>query len=477
MTLAVRTLQAQRPQRVAILGGGFSGAAVALHLADAIPARSVEIVVFEPRAELGRGLAYDSLDPAHRINVPAARMSLFPDRPMDFEEWLSEQDAVANDPAARRPDGSLFPQRRIFGAYVASRLKPHLDADRIVHRRTMVAGVRRSGDGWVITDEHGDETLADFVVIATTHPAPQPPRHLQARLAGHPRYVADPTLPNALAAIRPDDRVLIVGNGLTAADVVASLVLTGYRGSILSLSRRGLRSRGHALEPQEPFGDFAISPAKSAAALLHHVRRTLTQAETAGIGWHAVLDQVRAQGRTIWQALPIVERCRIVRHLRPFWDAHRFRVAPQVEDVLDRAIAENRLKILAGSIQDVTRDGDDILATSRPRGCAFQTARFDAVVVTTGPAHGAILNSQPWLIQLARDGWLTADPAGLGIACNEQSEALGRGRAAEATLLIAGPLARGTFGELMGLPQVSEHAVFVAGQLQSKLVAHQICKP
>lgn len=313
-------------------------------------------------------------------------------------------------------------------------------------------------------------------MIATTHPAPQPPRHLQARLAGHPRYVADPTLPNALAAIRPDDRVLIVGNGLTAADVVASLSLTGYRGSILSLSRRGLRSRGHAPDPQEPFGDFAISPAKSSAALLHHLRRTLTQAETAGIGWHAVLDQVRAQGRTIWQALPIAERRRIVRHLRPFWDAHRFRVAPQVEDVLDRAIAENRLKILAGSIQEVTRDGDDILATFRPRGCAPETARFDVVVVTTGPAHGAILNSQPWLNQLARDGWLTADPAGLGIACNDQSEALGEGSAAEATLLIAGPLARGTFGELMGLPQVTEHAVFVAGQLQSKLVAHQICR-
>ena len=45
---------------VAIIGGGFTGAAVALHVARL--ARGASVVVFEPRAALGRGLAYDDPD-------------------------------------------------------------------------------------------------------------------------------------------------------------------------------------------------------------------------------------------------------------------------------------------------------------------------------------------------------------------------------------------------------------------------------
>ena len=54
-------------------------------------------------------------------------------------------------------------------------------------------------------------------------------------------------------------------------------------------------------------------------------------------------------------------------------------------------------------------------------------------------------------------------------ACTERSEAIGPSGRADPSLLISGPLARGTFGELMGLPQVTEHAFFVAGEIAEKL--------
>ena len=455
---------------VAIIGGGVSGAGAAYHLAQALAPGQADIIVFEPREELGRGLAYDTTDAAHRINVPAARMSLFPDRPEDFLDWIAATDGVADDPRAVRSDGSLFPKRSLFGAYIAARVQPLVDEGRIIHRRASVTGVEKTSDKWVISDSAGAETRADYLVIATTHPAPSAPRGLQAALAGHPRYVADPTAAGALDAIRPDDRVLIVGNGLTAADIVASLSLAGHHGEIVSASRRGLRSRGHAAVAQEPFGDSTAQPAKTASQLLKSIRRAIAEAGRAGISWHAVIDEVRGHGRQIWQGLALAERQRIVRHLRPFWDVHRFRIAPQVEEALDQAIGEGRLSVLAASVRDAERDGEEIGVTLKLRNGSTLAKTFDAVVVTTGPAHGGILQSQLWLSELAEAGWLELDPTGLGIACNDRCEAIGRAGDAEPSLLIGGPLARGTFGELMGLPQVTEHSVFVAAELQRKLL-------
>lgn len=456
---------------IAIVGGGFSGGAVAYHLASRAP--QDRILVFEPRSILGAGLAYDTPEASNRINVPAAKMSLLPGDDGHFVRWLARTGAAADDAKALGPDGNLYPRRSVFGAYVAEHIAPFIGSKTIHHVRATVTRVSRNGSGWNIATADGQSHHARIVVLATTHPPPAVPPILERAFAADPRLVRDSTAENALQGIARDARVLVVGTGLTMADVAAALDARGHTGPITALSRHGLLSRGHPPQPQPLSGTFART-FRSASELLHAIRTAIDVAAESGNSWHGVLDQVRAEAQAFWPRLAIGEQQRIVRHLRAYWDVHRFRVAPQVAAVVQRRIAEGSLEVIAASIRSARLAAGDLeVGFTRRHARDVELRPFDAVVVTTGPAHGAALATEPHLASLAEAGWITADPVGLGIATSRQGRAIERGGFASPDLFVAGPLARGTFGELMGLPQVSEYALFVARQVLEALAARR----
>ncbi|WP_235919427.1 FAD/NAD(P)-binding protein [Aureimonas psammosilenae] len=454
---------------VAIIGGGFTGAAVAYHLARLRAASAPAILVIEPRERLGSGLAYSTREPAHRINVPATRMSLDTSEPDQFSRWLDATGASRDDPASLDAGGGAFPQRGVFGRYVAAMLDPLLAEGRVLHRRDKAIGARRLEDGrFEIALASSGEVRADILVIATTHPLPAVPHALHP-IKDAPGFIADPYDPKALAGIEPKARVLVVGNGLTAADTVATLGRLGHRGPITTVSRNGLRSRGHASVPTEPYGDFTAPPARTALELLRRIRQAISAAAGEGLSWHGVLDAVRIAGQDIWRDLSESERARIVRHLRSFWDVHRFRIAPQVEAVLDRLTAQGRLVSLAASLRSSTPSPHRLdVEFRRRRTAASERQSFDAVVNTTGPAHRSIVAQEP-VHSLHQAGLAMLDRVGLGLATARSGQALDRDGQAVPRLFIAGPLARGTFGELMGLPQVTDYAEFIARQVAGEL--------
>ena len=231
----------------------------------------------------------------------------------------------------------------------------------------------------------GRETFADLVVVATTHPGPALPVELRG-LSDDPRLVAEPLADGALDRVSDSERVLVVGSGLTAADIIATLDARGHRGRIVMISRRGLRSLGHPPRPFPPEGNFLGEPARSATELLVAVRRALRRATAAGRTWHPVFDALRAQGEGIWRALTPDARRRIVRHLRPFWDIHRFRIAPQIDAVLERRLADGSLELRKARLGRAQAEADDISIDLRDvRRNATTRERFDTIVVATGP--------------------------------------------------------------------------------------------
>ncbi len=453
--------------RIAVIGGGFCGAFCAAQLAAA--AGPVEISVIEPRATLGGGVAYSATDPAHRINVPAARMILFPENPGDFADWVRRNGVLEADPAALWADGHAYPRRDVFGRYVAEMVAAQPN---ITHVRDSAVAAARQGGGWLVRLAGGGSVAADIIVLAVSHPPPQPPA-LIAALAPGPDIVANPWAPGVLERIGLEEDVVIIGTGLTMADVVASLTRRRHRGRITAFSRRGQLSRGHAFVADPPAYFAGTAPPGTALGLSRQIRAFVAQAAAAGLPWQVVLDDVRANAKTLWQALDVIERRRLLRHLRTFWDSHRYRVAPQVAAAVAARRADGSLTVLAASLRGAERREGRVELTVHPRMAPPErivTLRADRVIVTTGPAHGGVVAGNLVLADLGRQAALRADPLGLGIAVDEESRVLGSDGSGDDSLYVAGPLARERFGELMGMPQVAAQPRAVGQRIAARLL-------
>jgi uncharacterized NAD(P)/FAD-binding protein YdhS len=100
----------------------------------------------------------------------------------------------------------------------------------------------------------------------------------------------------------------------------------------------------------------------------------------------------------------------------------------------------------------------------------------DRVIVTTGPAHGTVVEQNPALRSLAARGRLRADEFGLGVQVDRLGQVIGQDGAGQPTLLVVGPLARGQYGELMGLPQVAAQPEAVAAKVAAYLAGAALDK-
>jgi uncharacterized NAD(P)/FAD-binding protein YdhS len=452
---------------IAIIGGGFSGATVALNLLRDLPPGSARITVIEPRPLLGGGVAYSSVDPAHRLNVPASRMLVLAEDPGAFEAWFKTS-ALRDDPEAMLADGRIYPRRQAFGQYVNSLLTAAgAAAPGFAHLQEQVLSIARQNEGFRITT--GSRVLdADIVVLAVSHPPPAIPGPLRT-IAGRPNFIANPWPDAALAGVAADARVLIIGTALSTADVIASLQAQGHGGKILAVSRRGLVSRLRAMAQTEPFGDFSSAPSHTALELLRQVRKTVTEAESAGSSWGAVMDALRVQGLTVWSALNAAEKSRFLRHLRPFWDVHRYQVAPQLAAITQAQTDAGRLAIRAARILDIRPQGEAFEVRLKFRGGEPAWENFDTIINCTGPDHSRATETNPALAALQAAGLITPDPHGLGLQTDLAARAIDAKGAAQPKLFVSGPLARAAFGELMGLPQVSQHAALVAAEVRKAL--------
>ncbi|NNE84850.1 MAG: NAD(P)-binding protein, partial [Alphaproteobacteria bacterium] len=350
--------------KVGIIGGGFTGAAVAVRLSRA-SAEPLDIVIVEPSAELGRGVAYGTKDPDHRINGPTLTHSLYPDDVEHFDRWCRANGVLADDPECLDIAGRAFVRRTAMGRYVGSELAAH-QADNpsgstISHIQDRAVNARTDGAGFTVSLADNDDLPVDLLVVTTSNapPALLPP--LQGAVAGHQSFYPDPWDSERLAQIAADARVLIVGTGLTMADVAIVVGRDRPAAKITAISRRGLLPKSQRRVPsKDSFAEVLgrAVPAfvarhgrpSSVCAMLRAVRSDASNNLASGGEWQAAFDDIRDAAHQLWPALSEQEQSRFLRHLAPWYETHRFRYPPQVDAKIQAMMASGQLTTRAAAL-------------------------------------------------------------------------------------------------------------------------------
>lgn len=464
-----------RPYRtVAIVGAGFSGAVTAIQLLRQASG-GVRVVLINESGRMARGLAYGTRSQAHVLNVPAGNMSALADDSADFLRYCRWSDPQV------QPES--FVCRQLYGAYLeallsAAELKgcPGAELSRVVGRVVAItASVLPAGEDQQIPQallqlEGGSAICADVVVLAFGHFPPRDPLGQEALEVAGPRYVRDPWRASALAAVGPDDDVLLVGAGLTAVDVALALRRNEHRGHIVSISRRGLAPQSHRRSGVVP---SAVDGAALVAAMgptlrgaFRVLRSETRQRVDRGEDWRDVMGALRAHTPALWRQLSMADRGRFLRHLQPHWDALRHRCAPSAHEEHASLVQSERLESIAARLVHLRKLASGIEVTLRPRGGnALITRRVQTIINCTGPSSDLSRSGSPLIEQLLAEGLISGDEFGLGLRVDDQYRTLSPQGGSTSWLRYIGPLLKAQLWEVTAVPELRVHAQRLAALL------------
>lgn len=466
---------------IVIVGGGLSGTLVAANLLRR--ARSVapgdddklRIVLIERApSRLARGVAYSTNESAHLLNVPACNMSAYTDEPDHFLRWCARENLHV--------EADTFVPRRIFGKYLADVLR---EAERQAPSYVSL-DTREDETVAVLTDEEancamlemrrGGALYADRVVLAVGNYPPSDPWLAASDSSDFyrvsPSYTRDPWQRGALDNLDATRPVLLIGTGLTMVDVALALGERGFRAPLYALSRHGHLPQAHKEAMAYTAFDLPQDEGLTARELLRAVRARVRAAADIGYDWRAVVNALRPLTQKIWRSFDAEEKRRFLRHVRPLWEAHRHRMAPEVARRITQMIDFGALEIRAGRLTSLRTEGAEVEVIYRPRGCATtagESLRVAQVINCTGPATDFGRIEDALIVSLRERGSLRPDALRLGIETDEDGALINEDGAVSRVLFTLGPLRKPFLWETTAAPEIRVQAAALAALLASSV--------
>ncbi|MBA1232877.1 SidA/IucD/PvdA family monooxygenase [Pseudomonas viridiflava] len=458
---------------LAIVGAGFCGTVAAIEFIRACRAPA-KLIIVEQTGAFGPGLAYGDQSKSHVLNVPAGNMSALHGHPDSFLEYCL-LNGLATGP------GDFIP-RREYGRYLSSLLDTALSscgATLSVERvHAEAIEIKACTGGATVLLSNQRRLTVNHVLLACGNFPPSTPKPFIS-IKHYSGYQDAPwgTLCAPARTLHPSDSVLIIGSGLTALDVISRLTEEGHSGKITAISRRGLtpqvhRGHSHYTEQNADLTRQVMCSVKATAlTYIKTVRRLIS--DSPRVDWRDIIAALRPCTAQLWARLPYAEKLRFLRHVRPYWDNHRHRAAPEAHVIFDRLKKSGQLTVIKGRLlaADVI---DDKIACTILRTTEHSTTvdAFDLVINCTGPNTSVSSAESALIQQLLNEGLIVSDPMGLGILMNKDLSVVTAEHTTVTWLSYVGPMLKSMFWEATAVPELRQHVSAHAIRLAEKLCHH-----
>jgi len=452
-------LQSETPFHVAVIGAGASGTLAAAQFKRLAPHGRLAIIGNSIRP--ARGVAYETRYHANLLNVPAGNMSAFPHDLSHFANWLKYRLPKAN--------AATFATRSLYGDYLAEIFYETIsDLKNTEYIVGTVISISHKNDLWTICLENGSSLEAHNVALAFGNLLiPGDPIDFSAVASN---YWRNPWSHDVALRLDADAPVLLVGTGLTMADVALSLREVGHRGRIHAISRHGRLYQSHQPYQARPLSSLP-EDFKSPVGALRWIRREIK----SGSDWRAVVDSLRPFTADIWQSWNQKQRESFLRHARNLWDIHRHRMAPEVASQLSALIENKTLSIQRGKLVSAVPDGQQAAVTWTDTDTGERsTLKVARIVNCTGPSRDYSKIQSPLISKLRAAGLIVPDTLRLGFETDSDGRFIGADGQPVQGLFTLGPVRIPALWESIAIPEIRNQALALAELLVSETIESSV---
>jgi uncharacterized NAD(P)/FAD-binding protein YdhS len=416
---------------IGIVGNGLSAYLVLKHLVALAP--DVKIALFNSdHYKAIEGPAYLKNAKANFfLNTPSNKIALSDENAYDFCDFLG---------LSLEERDWHFASRTEFGQYAKSKLAHY---DSYANQFGSANKIKRNEEGFEIHTNEGIVTC-NKILLATGN-------DFDNAWQGVIKSVWN----FDYSVLKPTDKVIVIGTGLTMFDIVGAISDNCKEVTITAISKSGLMP---AVQPAKattpiPFVWDRDTP----ISLFETLRQLRKNLELANGEWWRTIDGMRPVTIDLWNNFSVFEKKQFINHLLSKWNRARHRAPQQVFEKVNGLIQNKALEI---------RQGKVVQASANFVKLADRTILNADYVFYAG---GAILNpfksSQPFWQNVKEEDWIDIHPSGMGVNATPKFQLIGKDGAQVNGAYTIGNNMRGTLLECTAIPELKVHAKKVAEQL------------